>query len=127
MNTTKFKSLFPNLLIAEDLQDSLLDHLLVKPYQRNPEFDSKITDKGWELRIPLPGASKEDITVDVKDNNQLVVEANGEAVWEKNQIRKFKMPSGCDSDNIEGEMKNGILTLFIPKKKSFKEKTIKIK
>ena len=127
MNTTKFKSLFPNLLIAEDLEDSLLDHLLVKPYQRNPEFDSKITDKGWELRIPLPGASKEDITVEVKDNNQLVVEANSESVWGQSQIRKFKMPSGCDSDNIEGEMKNGILILFIPKKKSFKEKTIKIK
>lgn len=127
MNTTKFKSLFPTILTAEDLHDSLLDQFMLKPYQRNFGFESKESEKGWELRIPLPGATKNDLSVEVKETNQLVVEASGELVWDKKQTRKFKLPAESDADSIEGEMKDGILTLFIPKKKSFLEKAIKIK
>jgi HSP20 family molecular chaperone IbpA len=127
MNTTKFKSLFPTILMAEDLQDSLLDQFAVKPYQRSFGYESKTSEKGWELRIPLPGATKNDLTVEVKEANQLIIEASGESVWEKKQTKKFKLPVESDADNIEGEMKDGILTLSIPKKKSFLEKSVKIK
>ena len=126
MDTTKFKSLFPTILKADNLEDSLLDHFFLNPQQRNFGYESKTTENGWELILPIPGASKEDVSVDVV-NNQLVIEASGGNVWEKNQTRKFRIPHQSDTENIEGEMKNGILTLFVPKKKSFAGKTVKIK
>lgn len=127
MNTTKFKSFFPTLLTSESLEDSMLDLFLINQGQKIYGYEARSLEHGWELRVPFPGASKDDINVEVKGTDRLIVEAEGESVWGKKQSRNFKIPSDSDVDNIEGEMSNGILTLTIPKKKSFKEKTIKIK
>lgn len=125
MNTNTFRSLFPNIVQTELLDEKILDSMFA--HRKSQSFRIFEKEKNWELKIPFPGASKECVDVSVSEDNKLIIKVSGADFWEKEQTRKFNLPSGCDVDNIDGQIENGILTLSIPKKKSLREKTIKIK
>lgn len=97
--------------------------------------DIKETDTGYEMDIDLPGFSKEEITVELKDGYLTVSAAKGldqnEAKSEEdskkdNYIRRERYSGACQrsyyvgedfgQEDIQAHFKHGILTLNIPKK-----------
>jgi HSP20 family molecular chaperone IbpA len=126
MNTNTFKSLFPTIVQTGLMDEKILDSILAT-HRKSQSFRIFEKEENWELKVPFPGATKDCVDVSISSENKLVIKVSGADFWEKEQTRKFNLPSDCDVDNIDGQIENGILTLFIPKKKSLREKTVKIK
>lgn len=100
-----------------------------------PAVDIFETDEGLTLMADLPGVNKEDLHVDI-DQNLLTVQANakshlnGEPVLREflhgNFYRQFQLPDEIDPGKIAAEMKNGVLTLQLPKSEAAKPRHIEI-
>jgi len=112
----------------------------VKPY-RNPI--TSLSEKGNNLvaEIELPGAKKEDIKVNVTEN-ELEVSAEQKTEVEKKDKNNYSYESSTrsfyrriplaveiDSKKAEAEYKDGVLKVTIPKLKVIEQKkqTLKIK
>jgi HSP20 family protein len=104
-----------------------------------PQADILENDKAYEIQFAVPGMSKEDFTIDLKDN-YLTVSGERKFTSEKNEknfrsvetqfgsfSRSFALPENVDSSKINAKYTNGILEVTIPKdeKKALKT-TIKV-
>jgi len=85
------------------------------------------TDKSYNLELALPGFTKEDINIEIKDDSLIissVVESKNE-IKEENYIkqsfskssfeRNFYLGDNIDLDNINAKMENGILYVSLGK------------
>ena len=104
-----------------------------------PAVNEKVDEKGYYLEIDLPGVKKENIDISVNDG---ILTISGERKLEKKEEkenyvriesffgrfeRSFKLPPDADLDNIEAKYEDGVLKIFIPKKKKPAGKKIEIK
>ena len=104
-----------------------------------PIVDIYDTEKSIIINAELPGLSKDDIALDVKEN---LLTLNGERkvdeqVKDDNYYRRercfgsferaFTLPSMIDSEKITANFKDGILKIEIPKPEEKKSKQISIK
>ncbi|XP_028763955.1 uncharacterized protein LOC114722165 [Neltuma alba] len=93
--------------------------------------DWRETDSAHIFRADLPGVRKEDLKVQVEDDN--VLQISGEKVKEQEDkndkwhrverqrgsfIRRFRLPENAQMDQISCKMAEGVLTLTIPKKET---------
>jgi len=96
--------------------------------QWNPSFEVRETDHGYVFKADLPGAKADDIDVTVHGNR---LEISGKREDEKEQdegtlhtyersygsfSRAFALPEVADLDKITSDLKDGVLTLVVPKK-----------
>ena len=102
--------------------------------------DIKELKNNYELDIELPGFKKEDITVEIKNGYLIISAAHSEDNNEKNKegkyVRKERYSGHCsrtfyigehlNEKDVSAKFKNGILKLYIPKKK-MEEKEDEIK
>jgi HSP20 family protein len=104
----------------------------VQPFRRGgigraPAVDIAETDKGYEITAELPGMDESNIGVKFADGTLTIKgEKRGEKE-EKNKDwylserrygsfqRSFGVPDGVDTDKIEANFKNGVLTVTLPK------------
>ncbi|MCK6619543.1 MAG: Hsp20/alpha crystallin family protein [Calditrichaceae bacterium] len=103
-----------------------------------PRVDIRESKDDFVLTVELPGISKEDIHIHYEDDT-LRVEGErkrevpgdgaeylrGERVYGKFS-REFKVNTPVQSDKIEAEFKNGLLSIRLPKAEEAKPKQIKI-
>ena len=118
-----FKTVFTNM-------DKFLNSFYFSPADRLVPMDVVEKDTAYELRIAIPGLTKEDIKVDVK-SGCLTVEAKKDKVNEdENYIYKglssyeFNRSFSdldenlkVDMESISSKYRNGLLTISLPKKK----------
>ncbi len=83
------------------------------------------------LKAELPGFGAEDLDIQVKEN-LLTIQAleRGKKKKEEDKVvfeRSFVLPEDLDSSRFEAEMKNGLLTLELPRKEKPAPISIKIK
>ena len=118
-----FKQVFTNM-------DKFLNSFYFSPADRLVPMDVVEKDTAYELRIAIPGLTKEDIKVDVK-SGCLTVEAKKDKVNEdENYIYKglssyeFNRSFSdldenlkVDMESISSKYRNGLLTIELPKKK----------
>jgi HSP20 family protein len=118
-----FKQVFTNM-------DKFLNSFYFSPADRLVPMDVIEKDTAYELRIAIPGLTKEDIKVDVK-SGCLTVEAKKDKLNEdENYIYKglssyeFNRSFSdldenlkVDMENISSKYRNGLLTISLPKKK----------
>ncbi len=132
--------------LAAPAFDDLFDSLFYDWPGRNrgekggwsPRVDVHENEKEVWLDIDLPGIDKKDIKVEVK-NNTLTV--SGERKEEKEQKdtqcfrserhygrfeRSFSLPDTLDSDKVDAQYKNGVLTLKVPKSEKAIPKEIQV-
>ncbi len=103
-----------------------------------PSVDIYETDAAVVIKAELPGVSREDVAVEVKEN---ILTLKGERKIEKedtdgNYFRKerfygrfhrsFTLPVETDYEKIKAGFKDGVLTLEIPKPEEKKPKQIAI-
>jgi HSP20 family protein len=103
-----------------------------------PSFDIKETAKGYVFIADLPGVKQEDLDINLT-GNRLTITGKRESEERKdgenffatersfgNFSRTFSLPEGVDPNAVSAEMKNGVLTLTVPKVPEIQPKKITI-
>lgn len=127
MDTFKFRSLFPTIFSESPLNEAYLDSHFSELINYTVSHKVKEGEKDWKIEIALPGVSKKDISVSLKESDKLTVEVSKESKRYSGLIKKFKLSTSCDREAISAESTDGILEIIIPKIESFQDKVVKIK
>jgi len=103
-----------------------------------PRFDIKDTKNAFVIKADLPGIKEEDLNVSLT-GSQLTVSGKREEERREegehhymversggNFSRVFSLPEGVDADAVSADLKNGVLTLQIPKRPEAQPKRISI-
>ena len=105
---------------------------------RRPVVDMYESDQALTLKVELPGFSKDDVQVEIKDN---VLTLKGERKRETDVKdeqyhrveraygtfqRSFMLPALVDAEKAAASFKDGVLELKLPKAEEAKPKPIKI-
>jgi HSP20 family molecular chaperone IbpA len=103
-----------------------------------PPVDIVEDENGITLRADLPGVSKEGLSIRV-DGDTLAIEG-AVALGESNELRavyaevrvaqyrrSFALSRDLDTEKVEAAMKNGVLTLRVPKREQAKPRRIEVK
>jgi HSP20 family protein len=103
-----------------------------------PSFEVKETKDAYVFKSDLPGLTEKDIEIQMTGN---VLSVSGERKQEEVQegeryfavergygrfTRSFSLPDGTDADHVTADMKDGVLTLRIPKKPEVQARRISI-
>lgn len=103
-----------------------------------PEVDIHETSDALVLEADLPGIDEKDLDIRV-ENNLLTI--RGERKFEKKVnedsylrversygafTRSFSLPHTINTDQIQAEYRNGVLTIRLPKREEAKPKQVKI-
>ena len=102
-----------------------------------PAVDVRETDTSYELIAELPGFSKDDLKLEVKDGvlmlsaerNEKKEENDGYLRVERRSgmfSRSWTLPEGTKVEDIGAHYENGVLTLTIPKAEAAKPRQISI-
>jgi len=121
------KSLF------SDRFERIFDGIFETRFGLDPKVDIEETDESLLVKAELPGLTKEDISVDLKDS---VLTISGEKKTEhshktrkfhRTEIsygtfqRSFQVPNNIQENNIKAEFKDGILKITLPKVENAEE------
>lgn len=79
-------------------------------------------DDNYIFDVELPGFSKEDVNVSIKQNN-LILNAKNK---KRERNKTITLPQDINAEKISANLKNGVLTITIPKKVKGSSKRIKV-
>jgi HSP20 family protein len=113
------------------------------PRERMAELDAafevKETKEGYVFKADVPGIKESDLTIDLT-GNRLTVSGKREAekhtenqtyfTYERSYgsfARSFTMPEGIEAERVNAELKDGVLTIMVPKKPEAQAKKVTIK
>ena len=122
----------PGSLFTSNLERIFDDHFpslssMFDNERMSPDIEIKETDEKLIVRAELPGLTKDDISVELKDS---ILTLSGEKKLEKCEenekfhrteisygkfTRSFQVPMEVDTEKIDANFQDGILTIDIPK------------
>ncbi|MBI3555650.1 MAG: Hsp20/alpha crystallin family protein [Deltaproteobacteria bacterium] len=105
-----------------------------------PPVDVQDTENAYLLSFDLPGVSKHDLKIEMRDS-QLVISGERKEEVERREkgghlaservygtfLRSFTLPSNVDASKIEASFRDGVLHIAVPKTEATKSKPIEIK
>jgi HSP20 family protein len=109
-----------------------------EPASFSPLFDVTENKDAYLFRADIPGVKKEDIEITATGNRLQISgkrdsehEAKTDTLYTYERqhgtfTRSFALPEGADLDNAKSELKDGVLTLAVPKKAGAQAKKIAI-
>jgi len=103
----------------------------------SPYTDILEKEDGFYIFMDLPGVEKDSLELDLKENE---LEIKAKTSWSKPEKtkdvhlefvpgyfkREFTLSDIVDKDKIKANLKNGVLSLFLPKAEKAKPKKIQI-
>ena len=105
----------------------------------SPAFEVKENKDSFLFKADLPGMKEQDIEVKLA-GDRLTVSGKREAEREDKDdtyyayersfgsfLRTFTLPEGFDAEHVQAELKDGVLTIVVPKQATAQAKTIAIK
>jgi HSP20 family protein len=104
----------------------------------NPSFDITENKDSYTFKVDVPGVKQEDLEISVTDNRlqisgkrEVIEETRTETVYACEReygsfCRSFTLPDRADLDHVKSELKDGVLTLVIPKAAGAQAKKIAI-
>ena len=119
-----------------ELMPSLFNELLnwgnsfmPEEHVATPKMNISETDNAYEMELCVPGLKKEDLSISIDTENQLVVEMTKENKKEEKDGRKwlrrefsstqfkqaFTLPDNVKRDQISAKVEHGILSITLPK------------
>lgn len=130
---------------AFQLMDSLLRwdpygtaQSAARPGTFQPAFQVHETKDGYVFKADLPGLKESDVEVSLH-GSQLTISGQREEAADKDVrgyhvyersfgsfARTFQLPEGTDFEGIRADMKDGVLTLFAPKKPEVQPRKISL-
>ena len=104
----------------------------------NPAIEIVESDNEIVLTAELPGLEDKDIHIGVEEN---LLSVSGERKFEKKEegeylrcerwygkfSRSFRLPETADLEQIKAGLKNGVLTISVPKKEEARPRQIEVK
>jgi HSP20 family protein len=85
------------------------------------------TSDGWQMRIPLPGMSPDDVEVTVAGR---MLQLRAQAVEGDKRVTRYEqlmtLPEEVDADKISAHFRHGMLDLTLPAKEDLKPRRIEI-
>jgi HSP20 family protein len=117
-------------------EESMVDH---EPSEREMllAVDVQADDESYDIRALVPGLEADDLDIEVL-NNTVTIRGEfkpGDADQPKYLVselpcgcfsRVITLPTAADANRVEATIKNGVLTLHIPKAEADRPKAIKI-
>jgi HSP20 family protein len=104
-----------------------------------PAFEVKETKESFLFKADLPGMKEADVEIKLT-GNRLAISGKREAEREDRDetfytyeraygsfMRSFTLPDGIDGDHVHAELKDGVLSVVVPKLAVAQGKTIAIK
>lgn len=101
-----------------------------------PPVDIFETPEGLGVVADLPGVTKDQVDIRV-ENGVLTIKGTApqkeeaEPVYREfrlaNYFRQFQLSEEVDQDKIQAEMRNGVLSISLPKKEAAKPRQIQVK
>ena len=101
-----------------------------------PMVDIYEQESGLTLVADMPGAISKNLKVDI-DKGILTLEADVEIELTGKQVhnefvtsgyyRQFRLPEHLDANKVDAQLKDGVLTLVLPKAEAAKPKRIEVK
>jgi len=101
-----------------------------------PIVDISEGRKAYSVRVELPGVEPDDVSLEIEDDNTLILRAEKRREHEEEDEglhwvessygaaqRVLSLPADADGDGVEAKFKNGILKLRIPKHAARASKT----
>ncbi|MBS1120556.1 MAG: heat-shock protein Hsp20 [Deltaproteobacteria bacterium] len=105
----------------------------------NPAFEVKETKEGFVFKADLPGIKESDVEVKLT-GNRLAISGKREVEHkEKTDTyytfersygsfqRMFTLPEGFDTDHVVAQLKDGVLSVTVPKLSAAQTKTVTVK
>jgi HSP20 family protein len=93
-----------------------------------PASDASSDDRAYTITVELPGVAEKDIELSVHDGVVTVKGEKSDTREEKGDTwyfserqygafsRSFRLPGDADPDNIEASLKDGVLSIKVPKR-----------
>ena len=103
-----------------------------------PTFEVAETKDAYVFRADLPGVKESDLDISLTGNRLAI---SGRREQERHEqgdtfyasersygsfTRAFTLPEGIDGDNVSADLKNGVLTLSVPKKPEVQPRKVSI-
>ena len=101
-----------------------------------PAVDIYETDNGLTVVADMPGVAKDDLNIQVEDGiltiqGRTSLSRRNNPTSEEyklyNYFRQFELSDDVEHENIRAELKNGVVTLNLPKAERVKPKRIDVK
>lgn len=85
-------------------------------------------DETW-LVADLPGVKKEDLEIELQHNELRLRAHAGERFDEEpfDYVRSFRLPPGIEGDKVSADLRDGVLTLKLPKPAELKPRKIDVR
>lgn len=105
----------------------------------SPDIEVKETNEAYLFKADVPGVKESEINVSLTGNRLTISGERNEEKEEKSQTyyscerkygsfsRAYTLPEGIDAEHIGAELKNGVLTVAVPKKPEVQPKKIAVK
>jgi len=105
----------------------------------SPAFEVKETKDDFQIRADMPGVKESDIDVKLTGNRMAITGKRDNEKEDKSDTyytyernygsfqRVFALPDGVDTEHSAAELKDGVLTIVLPKKPGMGSKTIEVK
>jgi HSP20 family protein len=103
-----------------------------------PSFDVTETKDAYTFKADVPGVTKDDLEVHLVGNRLQIAGKRDVEHEQKNDTyytyerqfgsfsRSFTLPEGIDVEHVKSELKDGVLTLVVPKMPEAQAKRIQI-
>ncbi len=119
---------------------TVFQNVFSKPrgYNWRPSTDISETDDSIDVRMELPGVSKDDVNISVMENKLTIKGEKRKSVvddskdFQRNERefgsfeRTFTLPSLVPAEDITADIRDGVLSLSIPKPEESRPKEIQI-
>jgi HSP20 family protein len=104
-----------------------------------PDFDVKETKEAYTFKADLPGVLEKDLEIALTGNRLSVAGKREKEERQKGETfytfertygaftRVFTLPEGIDADHVVAELREGVLTLVVPKKAEVQPKNIPLR
>lgn len=138
MTLTKFRKNAPvlNPFFDNLFESDFFDH---RPTGKLPSANIKEKEDRFEVDLAVPGFEKEDINIELHDNVLTISSEKSDEKEEKDThysrrefsfaafTRSFRLPDNVNENDIKAKVKNGVLSVHIPKAQEMKKaKSIEI-
>lgn len=103
-----------------------------------PDFEVRETKDGLVFQADLPGVNEDDVDITVVGNRLRIngkrdvnEESRGDTWYAAERsygsfARTFVLPEGCDTDNVDANLENGVLTVKLGKRQGTQPRRIRL-
>jgi HSP20 family protein len=114
-----------------------LSSLVTESVGWSPPVDIEEQDNAYVIEAELPGVKKDDVNIELVSNELMITgeikEREREGILRKRTRRigrfeyRVRLPEQVDADNVQASLKDGVLSVRVPKREQAERRTIQVK